>query len=296
MLRNIRTSLLLAALCAAGMAAIAIAQSPTTPPQPTPSGAPRDVLNNSKIVISYDPVTNYLYQGVADRLKSRHVLEELRRFLAPLRLPTALSIKTTQCGETNSWYEPHGGGVFICYEFVDWMERLAPTQNLPSGVTPQDAIVGPFVMVVFHELGHAVFDLLQVPIMGKEEDAADQFSGYIMLLLGKDVARQTIPASAYFWQAGSTDWSHIDFADVHGNPIQRSYNYLCMAYGGYPDDFKDLVANGLLPQSRADLCPHDYQVLQNAFNKTIMPSIDQDLLKVVQSRRWLRPNDGTIRQ
>ncbi len=298
MLRNIRARPLLAAICAAGiagMAAVAGAQSPTTPPSPpAQTAAPKDMLENSKIVISYDPVTNYLYQGVADRLKARHVLEELRRFLAPLRLPTTLSIKTAQCGATNSWYEPHGGGVFICYEFVAWMERLAPTHNLPGGVTPEDAIVGPFVQVVFHELGHAVFDLLQVPIMGREEDAADQFAGYIMLMLGKDVARRTLPAAAYFWQAGSTDWSHIDFADVHGNPVQRSYNYLCMAYGGYPDEFKDLVTNGLLPQARAARCPHDYQVLRNAFMKTINPFIDQDLLKVVQSRQWLRTTEVTL--
>ncbi len=293
MLRLIRTSLLLTAIVAAGTTAVAVAQSPSAPPPP--SATPKDVLNNSKIVITYDPPTNYLYQGVADRLKSRHVLEELRRFLAPLRLPTTLSVKTTQCGEANSWYEPHGGGVFICYEFVDWMERLAPTENLPNGVTPEDAIVGPFVQVVFHELGHAVFDLLQVPIMGKEEDAADQFAGYIMLMLGKDVAKRTLPGAAFFWQASDSE-APTPFSDVHGTGTQRSYNYLCMAYGGYPNDFKNLVTDGLLPQARADLCPHDYQVLQNAFNKTIMPSIDPDLLKIVQSRHWLRPNDGTVQQ
>jgi hypothetical protein len=288
MTRNIRVGWLLAAILAAGMAA-AWAQTP-----PAPAAAPKDVLENSQIVVSYDPVTNYLYQGVADRLKARHVLEELRRFLAPLRLPTQLSVRTSQCGQTNSWYEPGAGGVVICYEFIDWMERLAPTQNLPDGMTPQDAVLGPFVQVLFHELGHAVFDRLKVPIMGREEDAADQFAGYIMLEFGKDVARRTLPGAAYFWQAGSTDWSHTDFADVHGDPVQRSYNYLCMAYGGYPDDFKDLVDTGLLPKTRAATCPHDYKMLGTAFGKTVDPYIDQDLMKIVQSRRWLRPDDGTV--
>jgi hypothetical protein len=37
-----------------------------------------------------------------------------------------------------------------------------------------------------HETGHAVFDLLEVPVLGREEDAADLFSAYIMLHFGKD--------------------------------------------------------------------------------------------------------------
>jgi len=262
--------------------------------QVPPAMAQAATLENSQVVITYVPPTNPDYQGVADRLKARHVLEDLRRFLAPLRLPRQLEIKTAQCDTTNAWYEPRGG-VVICYEFIDWMERLAPVDNLPSGMTRQDAIVGPFVQVVFHELGHAVFDILQVPIIGREEDAADEFAGFIMLQFGKDVARRTLPGAAYFWQAGSTDWSKIDFADVHGNPVQRSFNYLCMAYGAFPDEFQDVVDNGLLPKSRAVLCPHEYQVLKSAFVQTIYPFIDQNLLKIVQSMRWLDTSDGSAR-
>ena len=258
-----------------------------------PARAQETKLDNPQIVIGYEPVTNSNYQGVADRLRARGVLEDLKQFLAPLRLPRTLEVKTKQCGATNSWYEPHGG-VSICYEFVDWMERLAPIENLPIGISRQDAVVGPFVQVLFHELGHAVFDLLQVPIFGREEDAADQAAGFIMLQFGKEVARKTLPGAAYFWQAGSTDWSHLLFADVHGNPVQRSYNYLCMAYGGDQETFKDLVDQGLLPKSRALSCPHEFQQLRNAFVKTIYPHIDPDLLKVVQSRQWLRADDGSF--
>jgi hypothetical protein len=174
------------------------------------------------------------------------------------------------------------------------MERLAPVDNLPSGMTRQDAIVGPFVQVVFHELGHAVFDILQVPVIGREEDAADAFAGFIMLQFGKDVARRTLPGAAYFWQAGSTDWSKVEFADVHGNPVQRSYNYLCMAYGAFPEEFQNVVDKGLLPKSRADHCSHEFEVLKVAFTKTIYPFIDQDMLKIVQSMQWLQPDDGIV--
>ena len=298
---SIRLSWLFAALIAAAATAtsLSVAQTPAgAPPVNAPGSATagkQDVLENSQISISYDPPKTYLYQGVYNRLKARHVLEEFRRFLAPLRLPNKLPVQTTECGVANSWYESTSG-VTICYEFIDWMERVAPSQPQASGLTPEDAIVGPFIQVIFHELGHAVFDRLKVPIMGREEDAADQFAGYIMLMLGKDVAKRTLPGAAYFWAATATPYSKTDFADVHGDPVQRSYNYLCMAYGGYPDEFANLVDIGLLPKSRAALCGYEYKLLALAFSKTISPYMDENLLKVVQSRNWLRPNDGTIPQ
>ncbi len=47
---------------------------------------------------------------------------------------------------------------------------------------------------------HALFDLLRVPILGREEDAADQVSAFIMLQLGKEEARRLILGTAYAYK------------------------------------------------------------------------------------------------
>jgi hypothetical protein len=39
------------------------------------------------------------------------------------------------------------------------------------------------------------FEMLRLPVLGREEDAADQVSAYIMLQLGKVEARRLIGAS-----------------------------------------------------------------------------------------------------
>jgi hypothetical protein len=44
---------------------------------------------------------------------------------------------------------------------------------------------------------HAVFDLLKIPLFGREEDAADQYSAYIMLHFGKEDTHRLIEGSAY---------------------------------------------------------------------------------------------------
>ena len=55
-----------------------------------------------------------------------------------------------------------------------------------ADITQEDAVLGQFLYISGHEIGHAVFDLLNVPIFGNEEDAADQFATYFLLRLGKD--------------------------------------------------------------------------------------------------------------
>ena len=48
-----------------------------------------------------------------------------------------------------------------------------PTQTTASGIEPIDTVVGPFLDTVLHEFAHALFDYLDIPVLGREEDAAD---------------------------------------------------------------------------------------------------------------------------
>ena len=57
-------------------------------------------------------------------------------------------------------------------------------------------VLGQFFYVVAHEMGHALFDQLNVPPWGRPEDAGDQFAAYMMLLFGKQDARRLIGGAA----------------------------------------------------------------------------------------------------
>jgi len=252
-------------------------------------------LKNTMIDISYDAPKNHNYDYIYTYLQKRKVLEELQQFLSPVRLPRRLKIQTQQCGQTNSWYEPTNGSVTVCYEWVDWVLRTAPVDKSPEGFSREDIVVGAFVQVVLHELSHAMFDMLDVPIFGREEDAADMLAGFVMTQLGKDVMRRTLTGAAYFFQAISkVDGQPVGtaFSDEHGTDEQRFYNYLCIAYGADPQTFQDFIDKKLLPQHRAERCGHEYQVLRYAFVKTILPHVDQALMAKVQSMQWLLPTDG----
>jgi hypothetical protein len=132
-------------------------------------------------------------------MKEHGALERFQEIFSPFRLPIELTLKLVDCnGVSNAWYARPT--VTICYEYIDDIRKNAPTETAPAdsvftGITPADATFGQFFYVVAHEMGHAMFDLLDVSIFGRAEDAADGFAVYMMLELGKNEAqRLTIPA------------------------------------------------------------------------------------------------------
>jgi hypothetical protein len=116
--------------------------------------------------------------------------------LSPFRLPEELTIKTAECGVVNSSYrrENFKPTVTICYEYLRHILESLPNEITPAGITAADAAAGQFFWATFHEVGHAIFDIFQVPIFGHPEDAADNFATYLLLQL-----RQR-PGAAIDWR------------------------------------------------------------------------------------------------
>jgi len=260
----------------------------------TPAKAQQDQPN--RIKIEYIPPKSSDFQQIYDRLKENNVLEKLQGIFGPVRLPGELTIKATECGMSNAWYQRPT--LTICYEYLADILKNLPADTTAAGVTPTDAMLGQFYYVVFHEMGHALFDALNVPLFGRPEDAADQFAAYLMLRLGsRQDARRLIGGAAYTYKhdiEGTKVTAPITaFADVHGAPVQRFYNLLCIAYGGDRETFGDLVDKGYLPQARARGCRTEYGEVNFAFQQLIKPHLDPQLTKDVIQKSWLP--DATAR-
>jgi hypothetical protein len=251
---------------------------------------PVATASTGAVQIRYGEPRNPVHRPVYERLQKRRVLEDFRDFLAPLRLPAPLLVKTEDCGGTvNAWYADRT--ITVCYEYVEWIHAIARKVTLSHEITLEDAIVGPFVDVLLHELSHAIIDMLRIPVFGREEDAADQLAAFILLQFGKDVARRTISGAALLFQQMAVDQQpgSMDFASVHGLPAQRFVNVLCIAYGAHQALFQDFVNKRLLPRHRVGHCEAEYRQISYAFTTLISPHIDPELQKKVQQRQWLKP-------
>ena len=229
-------------------------------------------------------------QPVYKLLKKHQVLEKIRELLNPVRLASPLLLQTTDCGMSNAF--SNADSVTVCYEYVNDIWKNAPAQPTPSGIAPIDTVIGPLLDVFLHEAGHAIFANLQIPLLGREEDAADQFSTYITLRFDKDEARRLILGSAFQYKGDlaspTMTIKQQSFADAHGTPAQRFFNLLCTAYGSDPGLFADVVEKGFLPENRAVACKHEYAQLTHAFTTLIGPHIDAKLARKLH-KRWLPP-------
>ncbi|MPZ41579.1 MAG: hypothetical protein GEU95_26745 [Rhizobiales bacterium] len=250
-----------------------------------------------RIAIAYETPTNPAHDRLYDLLVEARVLEQIQEILSPFRLPKPLPISIEGCdGESDARYLYSETRIKVCYEYLDEIWKDVPTETTTAGVTPIDAIVGPLADVFFHEFGHALIDLHQIPVLGREEYAADTMSAMLMLLLAKDEARRLIMGAAYWYTDDlktAVTLKPTDFSSVHGTPHQRFFNLLCIAYGANQEMFGDLVGKGYLPEERAEDCKSEFQQAAHAFNLLIRPHIDQSLARQVFGKRWMP--DVTIR-
>ena len=246
----------------------------------------------NRVSVSYVPPKNAAHQPIYEELKEVSFLEKLQQFLAPFRLPRVLLVKVAGCdGDANAFYEKDA--ITVCYEYIEQLRKTMPAGTTEAGVTSVDALVGPLIDTCLHEFAHALFEMLDVPVLGREEDAADQVSAYIMLQLGKDEARKLIGGVAYAYkteaEAATTPSTMTHFADVHGTPAQRFYNVLCIAYGADKQLFGYVVERGYLPKERAEDCEDEYRQAGRAYEKLIGPHVDRGRAKKVFDKSWLRP-------
>ena len=124
---------------------------------------------------------------------------------------------------------------------------------------------------LFHELGHALIHIYDIPAVGREEDAVDQFSALILLEGGEGGYQALQMAIALYHQSG-LDRKEQPFWDVHSLDHQRHYDMLCLMYGKDPKKHADLVP-GLLPKERADGCEDEYRRLDAAWDKLLAPHL-----------------------
>jgi hypothetical protein len=151
-------------------------------------------------------------------------------------------------------------------------------------------ITGNMIFVLGHEAGHAVIREMGVPVVGREEDAADIFATLMALMCTDAFADRVLANAALGWffsdrrdrreQRGRRDESAEEkYYDAHGMDLQRAYNVVCLMVGSNPGKFAGVAQAAKLPAERQMTCQDDYlnaswswqQVLQAHVRKPDQP-------------------------
>jgi hypothetical protein len=144
----------------------------------------------------------------------------------------------------------------------------------PEDQDEADFIANEVIATFYHELGHGLIDVLKIPVLGKEEDAADTLSVILMNDGWEEQAATEIltsDATTYAMRAADPEAEpdESSYADVHSLDIQRYYAVVCLFYGANPDARKQLAIDLELPAEKLESCPEEYTYAAAAWAKVM---------------------------
>lgn len=157
----------------------------------------------------------------------------------------------------------------------------AGTWALPADPDAADFVTGNLVFVFYHEVAHALIDILDLPVLGREEDAADALSALLIdTLWDEDAAVALTYSSALgfllFAAEAERQGAEPAYWGQHSLDLQRYYNLLCLFYGANPD-MRDDVADELdLPAERRESCPEEFEMVAASWGAMLEGMPPQD--------------------
>jgi len=196
-----------------------------------------------------------------ETLRDSKILEAWTGYVNHILKPLPHRIEATfaECGKAKSSYDPRRQRITLCYEEVDRSFHMLSPLGYETETELLTAWIGSMLFELYHELGHALVDMLWLPVLGKEEDGADQFA-VIVLLRHTEGWRLVLGNADYFHEMIAVE-TELGPDPSHRHPFfsQRYYNTLCLTYGSDPEKHKVLVAQDRLPKARAESCRYEYE-------------------------------------
>ncbi len=137
-------------------------------------------------------------------------------------------------------------------------------------------ILGNTINTLFHEYGHGLVSELELPIVGKEEDAVDNLANIIMVSKTTDPALDKMlraVADDYFANGNFYEETGEETApwDEHSPDKARAYDVICTLVGADPESYKEAADNAGMPPERQEACAYEYESKLNAWDKLLTP-------------------------
>lgn len=171
------------------------------------------------------------------------------------------------------YYDPEAVTIQYPWSFVAETRRqlrangYAPGKDLDTGV--RDATM--FVLV--HEIAHALVDQLELPVLGREEDAADSFASYAAVEYADD--GELVIAATDLFDAfdRASDLDEAAFFDSHSLDAQRFYAISCQVYGADPDEYANVVDGLGFDEERLAGCVEEWDLLESSWEQVLEPHL-----------------------
>ena len=252
----------------------------------TPGAEAGQQAGEFRFVVSFEPGGSSEVGLLRDKFMKDGIIAGVLDDLSDqIALPADFPVTFKQCDDINAWYDPTERAITFCYELIQLYnhgyDQVGGDMAHMVGWADQSTVLtGTTLHILLHEIGHAMVDIFDLPITGREEDAVDQFATLTLIAQDEeDEAFETRPSrlallGAVMFNQISTKPEHMDrnrFADVHSLGQQRYYDNLCLLIGGDEAVYLPLIAPGMAMVHAtylADKTQFDQEKLMSWFART----------------------------
>jgi hypothetical protein len=136
-------------------------------------------------------------------------------------------------------------------------------------------VVGNTLFTLLHEMGHVLIAEMKLPILGREEDAADTYAALRMLKIGTGFSERVVAEASKSWFLNArrdqeTGAKPIYYGE-HSLSQQRAYQIVCLMVGSDPAKFKAIADGIKMPQERQESCQKDYAKSSWSWDTVLKP-------------------------
>ena len=211
----------------------------------------------------------------------------VRKLNKRLRLPENVLVRFDDGDQETPYYDPDEGAIVMEYGVFAETSELLADEGMSTNKRFETILhIGEFFF--YHELGHALIDVLDLPVLGKEEDAADGLAAFMLLEMTDEPEVALAAARQFHLESEVYDQFEEDsFYDEHSLDRQRYYNIVAWVYGSDPDLHEDAV-DELVPEDwweeRAEVAIEEYEFLVESWDKLLGPNLRKSYWTTINLR------------
>ena len=236
--------------------------------------------NSGRFVLSYVPATGYGNEEVVGEIFEQSGLVDVivaglnEAFALPTDVSIVLTPYTADVAIDGPYWSEYEGRIVFPYSFfllmLEVLQAANPTMSEEDLLT---IAIESTVFIIYHETAHALIDVLDLPVLGLEESAADGLAAAILTLqpdTGEFVYAAALLFGSFATVYGAGGHTASEYADNHMLDEQRFYNLMCFLYGSDPVTYSSLVP-AYLPESRAITCQSEAELNLNSWLTLLEP-------------------------
>ncbi|WP_338723201.1 DUF4344 domain-containing metallopeptidase [Devosia sp. XK-2] len=159
------------------------------------------------------------------------------------------------------------------------MALPASAQDL-SGLSKQDRAetlrfaVNNSLFTLYHEVAHLLIDKLALPVLGKEEDAADNIATWVLLKKNTPEANQALEDAADGWVLTGARYGDYfdgdDYASGYSPDRHRALQIICLMVGADRTAFRTIANSYDIPSERQHTCLFDYELINRSLDALLV--------------------------